>query len=326
MGQFLTNIGKVETAGAASIGAVSLLSGTGLIGTMNTLAIGGGSTVSIVNSAGWLITVANTATTINIANTGGIVLASQSGNWVTQAVQSGNWLVSVANTSNLYNLVNSAGWVVAVSNTGGAYSLLNGTGVIGTANIISQGGYLAAQQSGTWTVTSTTARFTQIALNSAMIGSATVAIYGTASATVVGGTVNITNSGGWTVAISNTSGIRDYSTIETMQMSSSGIPVRPYSAVIECSATNNLIVAASANRIFKVVGYSLMAQAANNARFQSGSNATSFMTGNHFFGGSGGIVMPYNPMGWFSVTAGSPLYLKLASANSVGGVVSYLVM
>jgi hypothetical protein len=38
------------------------------------------------------------------------------------------------------------------------------------------------------------------------------------------------------------------------------------------------------------------------------------------------MVMPYNPMGWFSVTAGSPLYLTLASANSVGGVISYLVM
>jgi hypothetical protein len=163
------------------------------------------------------------------------------------------------------------------------------------------------------------------------MGSCRVQLYGGNSVGILAGrnlmgtaSVILMNTANWYINVVNTAGISVKN--ETMSMTSGSVTVFPYSAVIECSATNNLIISASANRIFKVLGYSLMSQIANNARFQSGTNATTFMTGNMFFGGSGGIVMPYNPMGWFSVTAGSPLYLTIASANSVGGVISYLVL
>ena len=113
---------------------------------------------------------------------------------------------------------------------------------------------------------------------------------------------------------------------DSIKMSSGGVDIYAYSTGIECSATNNLIIAGSASRVFKILGYSLMANSTNTAMFQSGSNSTTLMTGSMFFGPSGGIVMPYNPMGWFNVTAGSPLYLKLSGANSIGGVISYLVL
>jgi len=213
-------------------------------------------------------------------------------------------IFTAANTATLIvndstSIVNSAGWVVSVANTSS---------------------YVEAK---IFVGANSASATNPVPIMPPAVGYLTVSLGSTSIVNTAGWAVNIINTAGWVV---NTANHLVDATIETMSMTSSGINVSPYSAVIECSATNNLIVAASASRVFKVLGYTLMAGVANQARFQSGSNSTEFLTGTMFYGASGGMVAPYNPMGWFSVTAGSPLYLKLATANSIGGVISYLVM
>ena len=327
MSQYLTNIGKVETAGVAniSVGAVSatlispLIAGTAMIGSANIF--GGGGFISIYNTAGLVISVANTGGaytlangtgligtanivgSVNVSNTGGTVAAYQSGSWAV-------------------NITNSAGWLINILNTGGSVIISNGTALIGSANVAVYGA-VSSTIINAHTATVVNAVSAKLIAGAFLVGSARVLFYGANSVNLTAGVASI---GTVSAIIMNTSNWTTDTTLESVKMSSSGQDVYSYSSVIECSLTNNLIIAASANRIFKILGYTLMAGVANNAIFQSGSNSTELETGTHFFGASGGIVVPYNPMGWFSVTAGSPLYLKLATANSVGGVISYLVM
>lgn len=339
----------------SDIQRVDVVAGTGLIGTMNTLAIGGGNIVSISNSAGWLIGVGSTSIVnsagwvVSIANTTARVnavlfidgdSASAANPVPIMPPQVGYLVVSMGSTS----IVNSAGWVVSMANTGGAYTLSSGTGLIGSANIF--GTISVANTGGAYTLSSGTGVIGTASLLSTnvLIGSMRTLQYAPESTQLVGGsavvgtayTILLPSSsslnagtasiGTAAVILINTANWTVSNRQDVMSMASNNVTVYSYTTGIECSATNNLIISASANRIFKVLGYSLMSQVANNALFQSGSNLTELKTGTMFFGGSGGIVMPYNPMGWFNVTAGSPLYLKLATANSVGGVISYVVM
>jgi len=135
---------------------------------------------SIVNSAGWVVGVSNTAGwSVAVANTlPGWQIKLDS----TSIVNSAGWVVAISNTAGLsvsvgsVSIVNSAGWVVNVANTGGAINILNSGG-------------LYAMQSGVWSVSSTI-------LNSAG--------WVVSQANTAGMTVNVINSAGWSVAVANT--------------------------------------------------------------------------------------------------------------------------
>jgi len=343
MGQYLTNIGEVNTASVtvvASMGALAdvnvinsagwevivtntatqteLLAGTALVGTINTVAIGGADAVDILNSAGWVVSLLNTANwLVSVENTANVVVVGtvavgsnqyivNSAGWVVSAsatimnssnlqtivtntvnaldiINSAGWVVSVANTSLVTSIVNSAGWIVNVANTGGLYTLLNTAGwVVSVAN-------------------------TQTAIN----------VINTA-----GLVVSVSNTGG-TVAVSNTSPLVK-NTIETDQMSSSGTVTYPNFLPISL-ATTEYIVPASANKVIRVLGFEMMANVANQVNFQTGT-AGADLTGVHYLAASGGLVCGYQPTGWFQTAAGDGLVLELAVAGNIGGSISYLVL
>lgn len=147
---------------------VTLSAGNALVGTINTIAIGAGGNVTVVNSGGlfamqsgaWTVAVSNTGgsvvvsntqTSINIINSAGWVFAQsntdnqgvivrnsgglyamQSGVWTVSStiLNSAGWSVVVSNTQTGINIINSAGWIVAQSNTGGNVNVANSAGWI----------------------------------------------------------------------------------------------------------------------------------------------------------------------------------------------------
>lgn len=96
-------------------------------------------------------------------------------------------------------------------------------------------------------------------------------------------------------------------------------------ATVSASSSGaNEIVAAQAGRKIAVIGYVLMANAAVNVKWQSGSTDK---TGLLYPAANGGAVAPLAPdyKYWFETAAGAALNLNLSGAVAVGGHVVYIV-
>ena len=94
--------------------------------------------------------------------------------------------------------------------------------------------------------------------------------------------------------------------------------------VAASSAGANEIVAAVAGRKICVIGYVLMANAAVDVKWQSGS---SDLTGLLYPAERGGAVANLAPdhKFWFETAAGETLNLNLSGAVPVGGHVAYIL-
>ncbi len=150
---------------------VTIGSGFQLIGTINTIAIGAGNNVTVTNSGGlfamqsgaWSIssTILNSAGwVVNVANTGGGSIILNSGGLFAQ--QSGPWTVTIANTGGTalsQTIANTAGWIVAVSNTANTSVIVANTG----GTVLSQ---TIANTAGWVVAVSNTAGTTTTVLNS----------------------------------------------------------------------------------------------------------------------------------------------------------------
>ncbi len=144
-------------------GLFAMQSGTWTVGISGTVSIANTSPlVSIQNSAGWVVNVANTANRTVIVNNSGGLFAQQSGSWVVTIANTGGttlsqtiantagWIVAISNTSPLVSVQNTAGWVVNVANTSG----LKAFATLETAQMSSNGvaltaGYAVINASGT---------------------------------------------------------------------------------------------------------------------------------------------------------------------------------
>lgn len=144
--------------------------------------------------------------------------------------------------------------------------------------------------------------------------------------------INIINSAGWVMAQSNTSPLVQIqnsagwiidSMLESSSMGVAGVARTPGFAIISVSATDNTIVSAVADRRIRVLSMDMMAATPINGRFQSGVAGTN-LTGYSFMGASGGLVRPFNPAGWFQTATNTLLNLNLTAAQSVGGCLTYL--
>jgi len=126
-----------------------------------------GGLVSINNSAGWIVNVANTGGSFTVLNSGGLY-----------AMQSGLWNVGVGSVS----IVNSAGWIMAQSNTSDKV-ILNG----GSASIINTAGWVVAASS---TIMNSSKLVTTYDCTYAMDGTALVTMkYATINLVASGNTV-----------------------------------------------------------------------------------------------------------------------------------------
>lgn len=86
------------------------------------------------------------------------------------------------------------------------------------------------------------------------------------------------------------------------------------------SATTSTIVAAVASKKIRILAAYLVAGAANNINWQS-HTTTSNADGVQDFAANGGIVLPFNPLGWFETTAGEALDLVTSTSAQVGGLI-----
>jgi hypothetical protein len=84
---------------------------------------------------------------------------------------------------------------------------------------------------------------------------------------------------------------------------------------------NNQIVAAVTGRKIRVLAASLLAVLANTATFRDGTVAISADVA---LAANGGMVLPFNPHGWFETGVGQPLNLGLTAAAAVGVNVVYI--
>lgn len=100
-------------------------------------------------------------------------------------------------------------------------------------------------------------------------------------------------------------------------------PIEIKRAVIShgSSGSNTIVSGVSGKRI-RVMGVAIVVGGSVGVEFRSGGTG---ITGQMSFSGSGdGMVMGYNPLGWFETEQGESLNMQLSSAVNVGGVLQYI--
>ena len=106
---------------------------------------------------------------------------------------------------------------------------------------------------------------------------------------------------------------------ESNQMTAGGTVVTPkFAAIAVSSSGNNTLVAAVVSKKVRVLAVWLMSSGSVNAKFQSGAGVTD-LTGLAYLVASAGMVLPYNPAGWFETGSNTLLNLNLSAAIAVGG-------
>lgn len=98
-------------------------------------------------------------------------------------------------------------------------------------------------------------------------------------------------------------------------------------AVIDAAGNgNNTIVAAVAGKKIRVLQcFLIMTGTAVTIRFESAADGTA-LTGQMQPTQGGGFVLPFSPVGWFETNAGELLNLELSGAQSVDGVLKYVLV
>lgn len=95
-------------------------------------------------------------------------------------------------------------------------------------------------------------------------------------------------------------------------------------AVSSSGVTN--IVALTTSKKIRVLAATLTANGAVNVKWQSHVTPTD-LTGLMYFAAAGdGIVLPFNPLGWFQTNSGEALDINLSGAVAVGGSLTYVVV
>jgi len=111
---------------------------------------------------------------------------------------------------------------------------------------------------------------------------------------------------------------------ESNQMTAGGVIVTPKFVAIAASGSgNNTLLAAVSSKKIRVLAAWLIANGTVNAKFQSGAGGTD-LTGLAYLIVNTGLVLPYNPAGWFETAATTLLNLNLSAAIAVGGSLTYI--
>jgi hypothetical protein len=110
--------------------------------------------------------------------------------------------------------------------------------------------------------------------------------------------------------------------LESSAMFDGPVALTPKYAVINLTASgSNQIVAAVSGKKIRALAYNFMADAATVARFKS---AATDKTGPKFPAANGGIVAPFNPVGWFETATDEALVLHTSADAGVGGELVYV--
>jgi hypothetical protein len=98
-------------------------------------------------------------------------------------------------------------------------------------------------------------------------------------------------------------------------------PVTPKFAVISSAASAD-VVALVASKKIRVLSLFFVTSTFMSIKFQTG--ATTDITGALPLGANGGLVLPFNPVGWFETAAGAKLNIVLSVAAAVAGGLTYI--
>jgi hypothetical protein len=113
---------------------------------------------------------------------------------------------------------------------------------------------------------------------------------------------------------------------ETSTLYSGTTALTPGFALISTSSSGaSSLVSAVTSKKIRVLALSLVASAAVNVKFQSHVTPTD-LTGLYYLAANGGIVLPYNPLGWFQTIAGEQLDINLSGSIAVGGSLTYVAV
>lgn len=99
------------------------------------------------------------------------------------------------------------------------------------------------------------------------------------------------------------------------------------SVVIDAAGNgDNTLVAAVAGKKIRVLQcFLIMTGTAVTIRFESAAGGTA-LTGQMQPTQGGGFVLPFSPVGWFETLEGQLLNLELSGAQSVDGVLKYVLV
>lgn len=98
-----------------------------------------------------------------------------------------------------------------------------------------------------------------------------------------------------------------------------------YAVIDAATSGDNTIVDAVANKKIRVLAVALVSAGTVTARFESGAGGTA-LTGQMTTAVNTGVVLPYNPVGWFETAAGALLNLELSGNVSVDGSLTYCLV
>ena len=111
---------------------------------------------------------------------------------------------------------------------------------------------------------------------------------------------------------------------QTNRLMSGTTALTPKFAWIDHAASgDNSIVAAVSGKKIRVLALFLVAAGAVTVRFESGASGTA-LTGQSNLVANTGLVLPFNPVGWFETATGVLLNLELSGAVSVDGSLVYV--
>ena len=188
-------------------------------------------------------------------------------------------------------------------------------------------GIVAATQSGTWT----------LGANSGIdIGDVTINNASGASAVNIqdgGNSITVDNAGTFAVQSTLQAGTnligKVSSSNETSTMYDGTTALTPkFAAISAASSGNNTLIAAVASKKIRVLALNLISAAANNIYITSGAGGTAIWAGSTNkanFAANGGMVLPYNPVGWFETLAtNTALVANLSAASAIGGSITYI--
>jgi hypothetical protein len=96
-----------------------------------------------------------------------------------------------------------------------------------------------------------------------------------------------------------------------------------FAAIAASTSGNNTLVAAVTSKKIRVLALWANANGTVNGKFQTGAGGTD-LTGLLYCTAQSGIVLPFNPAGWFETAAGALLNLNLSAAIAVGGSLLYV--
>lgn len=96
-----------------------------------------------------------------------------------------------------------------------------------------------------------------------------------------------------------------------------------FAKITASSSGATTIVSAVTSKKIRVLKWSLVANAAVNAKWQSHVTPTD-LTGLHYLAANGGIAEPFCPVGLFETVSGEALDINLSGAVAVGGSLVYV--